>query len=407
MKNIIVLLSFIMLCSPGMIIAGEPVKFGSVTPLSGRFKDVGARYLEGARYAVLRINQQGGLLGRKIRLIPIDSQLKPEPATNNIRKAILKDNISFFGQGGSSKVTSVLSHLVKTHNRLGFAWGSESASLTGENCNRNFFRTCLNTDMHSNALAAWVAESGRKKVFGIAPDYSFGREAMTGFKKRLKKLNPSVKMVGEAYHKLGEIDLTPYIAQMIASKAEIIFTPSWGNDLRLLIKQAHKLNLKARFACYYLNDNITIAALSNDAVIGNVTSECYMLSIPTQANKTYIDGFYKKHGYYPSSRHTKSYMGVMFWAEAVKKAGKYDVDAVIRSWEGLTYDGPAGKQCMRPYDHQNQIPAWIAEIVRKNTFYTHPYVGKAVVIPAKDISVPAEESGCPGLAVQQNCGNDK
>jgi len=31
----------------------------------------------------------------------------------------------------------------------------------------------------------------------------------------------------------------------------------------------------------------------------------------------------------------------MFWAEALKKAGTDDVNAVIKAWEGLSYKGTA------------------------------------------------------------------
>ena len=58
-------------------------------------------------------------------------------------------------------------------------------------------------------------------------------------------------------------------------------------------------------------------------------------------------------------------MATMFWAEAIKKAGTDDVDAVIKAWEGLKYNGPAGEWVMRACDHQAQVPIWMAEIVAK------------------------------------------
>lgn len=378
--------------------SAEPLKLGSVGELSGTFKDVGERYLQGATHAASVINRQGGILGRDVKVIPVDSEGKPEIATEKIREAILKNNIRFFGQGGNSKIAGVLSYLAKEHNVIGFSWGSAAASLTGAECNRNFFRTTINTDMQSNALANWVAKAGKKRVYCLAPDYVFGKQAVLAFKKRLKKSAPSIEIAGEEYHKQGETDFTPYLARVLSSQADMIFAPSWGNDLRLLIRQSHELGVKAKFSCYYLNDSITITSVGNDeAVIGNITAECYMLSISSEANKAYIDGFYKEFGQYPSCQTTKSYMGVMFWADAVKKAGKDDPDAVIKAWEGLAYESPAGKQYMRPYDHQNQMPIWIAEIVKENKFYKHPFDNNPVMIPVEDISVPVEETGCPGL----------
>ncbi len=344
------------------------------------------------------INRQGGLLGREVKIIPVDSEIKPDVAVSKMREAVLKDNVKFFGQGISSKIMGAMVSIAKEYNVLAISWGAEAASLTGEKCNRNFFRCSLNTRMHSNALAAYVAKSGMKKVFGIAQDYSFGKEAMSAFKSKLKKLDSSVKMVGEIYHKLGTTDFAPYISQMIASEADIVFTSDFGSDLQLLLRQANMLGLKAKMVCYFLTSDTIIKSLEDsNAAIGNVTAEWYMLTIPTQVNKNFVEGYHKEFGAYPAIARAKSYMSVMFWAEAVKKAGTDDVDAVIRAWEGLTYDSPAGKQYMRPYDHQNQVSVWIAEIVKENKFFKHPYVGEAVMIPAEKISVPVEETGCSGF----------
>ena len=84
----------------------------------------------------------------------------------------------------------------------------------------------------------------------------------------------------------------------------------------------------------------------------------------------------------------------MFWAEAVKKAGTTDVNAVIKAWEGLSYDGPAGVWTMRACDHQAQIPFWYTEIVKKTPFFKHAFEAPAGMIEAKNVSVPCEQTGC-------------
>ncbi|UCF85930.1 MAG: ABC transporter substrate-binding protein [Desulfobacteraceae bacterium] len=203
------------------------------------------------------------------------------------------------------------------------------------------------------------------------------------------------QVVGELFHKAGEKDFAPYVSQIINSGAEVLWTPNWGNDLTLLIKQGKNLGMKAKIASYYLNDEYLIKSVGDDsAIIGNITAESYMLTIPTEKNKKFIEGFYKEKGYYPSWLRGKAYTATMFWAEAVKKAGKDDVDAVIKAWEGLTYEGPAGTYYMRPCDHQAQIPVWIAEMVKDSKFFKHAFVGEPTMIPAKDIEITCEETGC-------------
>ena len=375
--------------------AADTIKLGVCEPLSGTFKDIGERYLEGVEYAAKVINEQGGLLGRKVEVIPIDSELKPDVASRKATKLILKENVRYFCGGTGSSVGGAMSVLAEKNNALMLSYGMAAASLTGAKCSRNFFRACLNTDVQSYALAMWVANSGYKKVLGIAQDYSFGHEAVEAFMKKVKELNPSIEIVGKLFHKAGEKDFAPYVSQIISSGAEVVWTPNWGNDLTLLIKQGKNLGMKAKIASYYLNDEYLIESVADDsAIIGNVTAEAYMLTIPGETNRKFIEGFYKDKGHYPSWLRGKAYTATMFWAEAIKKAGKDDADAVIKAWEGLTYEGPAGTWYMRPCDHQAQLPVWVAVMVKDSEFYKHAFVGKPTMIPAKDIEITCEETGC-------------
>lgn len=71
--------------------AQDTIKIGAVEPLSGSFKDIGERYLDGVVYAAKVINESGGLLGKKVEVIPIDSELKPDVATRKAQNLILKN----------------------------------------------------------------------------------------------------------------------------------------------------------------------------------------------------------------------------------------------------------------------------------------------------------------------------
>ncbi|MBC7359724.1 MAG: ABC transporter substrate-binding protein [Desulfacinum sp.] len=379
-------------------LAADTIKLGVVEPLSGTFKDIGERYLAGVQYAADEINAAGGLLGRKVEVIPIDSEVKPDVATRKATKLILKEGVNFLCGGTGSSVGAAMSALMEKQGGLFFTYGMDAASLTGEKCNKHFFRPGGSTDGRSYALAQWVVKNGYKRVAGIAQDYSFGQEAMAAFKKKLKELDPTVEMVAELYHPLGTKDYAPYISQLIAAEPQVVFTSNWGNDLMLLLKQGKPMGLKAKFVCYYANDDVLIKGIADDeAVIGSIGAEVYMLSIPTEANKAFVKKYHEAKGHYPTWLIGKGYTATMFWAEAVKKAGTTNVRKVIQAWEGLSYDGPAGTWTMRACDHQAQVPYWIGEIVKENPFFDHAYVADATMIPAEDVAVPCEETGCKGM----------
>lgn len=391
--GLLVLSVLVLLAVPAA--AQDTIKIGAVEPLSGSFKDIGERYLDGVVYAAKVINESGGLLGKKVEVIPIDSELKPDVATRKAQNLILKNGVKFFCGGTGSSVGAAMEQLATKQNAIMISYGMAAASMTGEKCSKNFFRTCGNTDQHSYALADLIGKKGYKNVAIIAQDYSFGKEALSAFKKRLAQANPSAKIVAELYHPAGTKDFAPYASQLIAAKPDVIFTPNWGNDLTLLLKQGRPMGMKQKVFSYYINDEVTIEALANDSLmIGNMGAEVYTLSIPTKKNKDFVAKFHKDKGYYPTWLRGKSYLSTMFWAEAVKKAGTTDVNAVIKAWEGLSYDGPAGVWTMRACDHQAQIPFWYTEIVKKTPFFKHAFEAPAGMIEAKNVSVPCEQTGC-------------
>ncbi len=393
---VLCLISWVLFAAlPPLAAAEETIKIGVTEPLSGSFKDIGERYLDGVVYAAKVINETGGLLGKKVEVIPIDSELKPDVATRKAQNLILRDGVKFFCGGTGSSVGAAMQQLAEKQNVIMFTYGMAAASMTGPKCSKNFFRACASTDQQSYALAELIGKKGYKKVAIIAQDYSFGQEALAAFKKKLAQVNPSAKIVVELYHPAGTKDYGPYASQIIAAKPDVIFTPNWGNDLTLLLKQGRPMGMNQKVFSYYINDEFTIEALGDDKLmIGNMGAEVYTLSIPTKKNQDFVAKFHKDKGYYPTWLRGKAYIATMFWAEAVKKAGSTNVEAVIKAWEGLTYDGPAGLWTMRACDHQAQMPLWYTEIVPKTKFFKHAFEAPAGMSEAKSVEVPCQETGC-------------
>ncbi|OPY88096.1 MAG: Leucine-, isoleucine-, valine-, threonine-, and alanine-binding protein precursor [Smithella sp. PtaU1.Bin162] len=398
-KKILVVVSIffmaLMLAVPYGVKAEDTIKLGAIQALSGTFKDIGERYLEGAVYAVQVINENGGLLGKKVEVIPIDSEFKPDIATRKAQELILKDGVKFFYGGTGSAVGLSMAQLAEKNNVIMFTCDADVPAMTGVKCNKNFFRPGGHTDSRSYAVAQLTAKMGYKKIAIIAQDYSMGREAVAAYKRKLLELKPDTQFVIEIYHPAGTKDYAPYVSKIISAKPDMIFTPNWGNDMTLLLKQGRPMGMNQKILAYFMNDEVTIQSVANDSyLIGNMGAEIYDLSIPTKKNQEFIAKFYKDKGYYPTWLRGKSYMATMFWAEAVKKAGTTDVNAVIKAWEGLTYDGPAGLWTMRACDHQAQVPYWYTEIVKENKFFKHAYGKLTGTVSAKDVEVTCEETGC-------------
>jgi ABC-type branched-subunit amino acid transport system substrate-binding protein len=400
---IIILLS---LSISSTINAAEPIVIAVMDPMSGPFKDAGFMTTTLSEYVVDQLNAKGGILGRPIKLLKYDTQMKPDVAVRQAKKAILEDGAKFILHHTSSAIALALSKLAQENNVIYVNLGAAADKATGEEFTPNMFRTCLSTTMHSGILAQYFAQTPYKKYYLLNMDYVFGHEAADAFKKVFKKIKPEVEIVGDEYHPIGTKDFGPYVSKILATKAEVVFTSNFEADLTNLIKQARTLGMNAIIGSYYLNATPVMNSL-REAAIGCVTAEAYMETVETKKNQEFLETWqpwYKKH--YPGEpsfylipgKPGGTVNGFYFLAEAIKKAGSIDADKVIKAWEGMSFDGLCGKVTMRACDHQIQTPAFVAKIEANHPFrkiIDFPYIGKPTLIPAEKISVPPGETGNP------------
>ncbi|HUL36166.1 MAG TPA: ABC transporter substrate-binding protein, partial [Thermodesulfobacteriota bacterium] len=180
---IIILLS---LSLSSTINAAEPIAIGVMDPMSGPFKDAGFMTTALSEYVVDQLNAKGGILGRPIKLLKYDTQMKPDVAVRQAKKAILEDGAKFILHHTSSAIALALSKLAQENNVIYVDLGAGADKITGEEFTPNMFRTCLSTTMQSGILAQYFSQTSYKRYYLLNMDYVFGHEAADAFRKILK-----------------------------------------------------------------------------------------------------------------------------------------------------------------------------------------------------------------------------
>jgi branched-chain amino acid transport system substrate-binding protein len=128
----LILCAFLMLliAMPGW--AQDTVTIVMIDPLSGPMKTIGDYNVMGAQFAVDEINAAGGLLGKKVKLLPEDSQLKPDVAARKATKAIMTDGAKFIFQLTSTAVAQALMDVAEKNKIIYVNFGAESDFLWEE-----------------------------------------------------------------------------------------------------------------------------------------------------------------------------------------------------------------------------------------------------------------------------------
>jgi len=356
------------LLMPGQSIAQQPIKVGYPMILSGPGALFGEPALKGAQMFVEEVNAKGGVLGRKLELIPRDTKGNADEAVRVSRELILKDNVDFLVGTLTSAEGPAVSTIAKENKIVFIAPIPKTDQLTAPaNLHPYVFRTASNTTIEGRTAAEIVAKWPVKKIATIAPDYAYGQDVAKAFVEHIKKIRPDVEIVDQQWPKLGEADYTPFINAQMGKKPEAVFSALWGGHFLTFAKQAKPLK-------YFDNVNYNFIAGGEGASIestrtmgadypvgiwGNAYDAFNWEGAPP-AHKDYIArvAAYTKQDP-PSSWPVTGYVAMQMLTEAIKKANSIESDKVAKALLDLTIDTPIGKQTMNGKDHQaNRGQVW-------------------------------------------------
>ncbi|WP_316190753.1 ABC transporter substrate-binding protein, partial [Bradyrhizobium sp. SZCCHNS2096] len=105
----VIALTLPMLC--GTAYAEDTVKIGYIDPLSGGGASVGEGGLKTFQFLADEINAKGGILGRKVEILPLDNKTNPQESLVQAQKAI-DAGAHYITQGNGSSVGAALEDFV-------------------------------------------------------------------------------------------------------------------------------------------------------------------------------------------------------------------------------------------------------------------------------------------------------
>jgi branched-chain amino acid transport system substrate-binding protein len=215
-----------------------------------------------------------------------------------------------------------------------------------------YFSNQPDSRMQANGLAKYMVEKMGKRVYIFYTDYAMGQSDGRQFKTALEKLGGEI--TGVAGAPLDTKDFSPWFGAITASNPDVLFLAFAGTDSLRLMTQLHSFGMTKKYKiagidCFLLQQDLPAIAEAMEGVVQLNHFSPYNPFGPMQA---FSERFKKRWGVEPNIA-AGSYDGVMFWAEAVKKAGTFDADKVSKALEGMCMDNThIGRQCIRPEDHQ-------------------------------------------------------
>jgi branched-chain amino acid transport system substrate-binding protein len=352
--------------------AQETVKIGYIDPLSGGGASVGEIGLKIFQFLAEEANAKGGILGKKVEIVPLDNKTNPQESLIQAQKAI-DAGIRYITQGNGSSVAGALSDFITKYNErnpgkevLYFNYAAVDPVLTNEKCSFWHFRWDANSDIKMEALTNYMkGVPAIKKIYLINQDYSFGQSVRTQAKAMLGAKRPDIQIVGDELHPLLKIsDFAPYVAKIKASGADTVVTGNWGQDIALLLKASADAGLKVNWYTYYAGGTGGPTAIKQAGLNHQVfqVGEGYA-NIDHEPSRTFEKALRARYSDVPTNFYPRAVNEMRMFALAAEKAKSLDPVKVAQALEGMEFDVlDGGKGTMRKDDHQFFQPIYISSL---------------------------------------------
>ncbi|MBF0509069.1 MAG: urea ABC transporter substrate-binding protein [Deltaproteobacteria bacterium] len=356
--------------------AEDTIKVGILHSLSGTMAISETSLKDVALMTFEEINQNGGLLGKKIEPVVVDPASNWPLFAEKARELIDKHKVAaVFGCWTSVSRKSVLPVFEELNGLLFYP-----VQYEGEECSNNVFYTGAAPNQQAIPAVEYLMSKeggGAKRFVLLGTDYVYPRTTNKILRAFLHAKGITDADIMETYTPFGHSDyqtIVTSIKDFSAAKKTAVISTINGDSNVPFYKELANRGIKA--------ENIPVVAFSvgeeelrgidTKPLVGHLAAWNYFMSIDTKENKEFIkkwQDYVKKHNLPGGDKRVTNdpmeatYIGIKMWAQSVLQAGTTDVNAVRQAMGYQKVKAPCGFDItMDAKNHHLHKPVFIGEI---------------------------------------------
>ncbi|HWW48400.1 MAG TPA: ABC transporter substrate-binding protein [Xanthobacteraceae bacterium] len=337
--------------------AEDMLKVGALLPLSGNYGFLGVTERLGVDMAVAEVNESGGVLGRKVKVIYEDAGT-PAQATRKATQMLEHEKVAFFVNGGGSAVSAAIFEFAQRNKVINLAIDPNAEELVTSKANKYAFLVPAPSSMIANAVIPEAAKLGKTMMF-LTHDYSFGH-AQTAEQRRVFKQVGGVEEKGEIKVPLNTRDFSSQIIAIRNAKPDMVVVNVAGVDATALFEQIWEFELykatKIVVPLLDFEDSWAIGAEKNQLI--SLAGVEWHYDVPAADALTFKEKYqklYPKAQYpVPTTNTVNAYLGVRETLRAIDRAGSTETDKIVKALEGYEAKNvlKPNPMLIRAKDHQ-------------------------------------------------------
>lgn len=332
--------------------AGNTIKIGHLTPMTGFLGALGEYAQQGIKMAVEEVNASGGLLGRQIELLSEDS-VNPQVASQKAQRMIERDNVAVLMGEINSASALTISQVAARNKKLFMSIGARSDALRNKDCNRYTFHVDIPVTVMVNAAGEALLREGwvkGKKIFALTSDYLFGHDLSRAAKNFFTSNGGTV--IGDELVPTDLTDFSPQLLKIRQARPDLVATNLGGNQVTNFVKQYSEFGLTYPVAGFNLNTADAWGA--GEGNLGGYWPTVWHHELKTPGSQAFVEKFTKKYGRIPENHAWIEYISLKILAQAISATKSVETDKLIAYFESeAQFDVlKARKAYFRSWDHQ-------------------------------------------------------
>ena len=201
-------------------VSKSEIVIGSIQDLSGPIAGFGKQTRLGMLLRVDEINEQGGINGRKIKLIVEDSAYDPKKAVLAAQKLVNQDKIFLMAGHMGTAQNNAAFPVQAEKNIINFMPVTAAREMYEPFHKLKYSFAVPYFDQMKIMVPKMVKEKGAKKVCTIYQDDEFGLEVVRGAEEGLKSIN--MTMSEKTSYKRGATDFSSQVARLKSSGCDLV-----------------------------------------------------------------------------------------------------------------------------------------------------------------------------------------
>jgi branched-chain amino acid transport system substrate-binding protein len=314
------------------------IVLGTIQDLSGPLAAFGKQSRNGMQLRVDEINEQGGINGRKLKLIVEDAGYDPKRAVLAAQKLVNQDKI-FLMAGHIGTAQNLAAMPVQFEkNVINFLPITAAREMYEPFHKLKYSFAATYYDQVRTVLPKLVKDKGAKKVCTIYQDDEFGLEVMRGGEAGLKTLG--MDFAEKTTYKRGATDFSSQVAKMKAASCDLVVMGTIIRETIGTIGESRKTGFNPVFlgtSAAYTDLIHKLGGKAMDGLYATMQSQHPYLDEAAQPIRFWANKYKTKFNEDPTVFSVYGYIIIDTFAKAAQKAGSnLGTDSFIKAMDTLS-----------------------------------------------------------------------